>query len=142
MYDGIEALLAFSFFLFGSIVYFVVALFYLASLAKATKSIRSNNPVTYVSRAWAWTQLIPLWNIVAIVVYNAKMSTAVAVYNSDNNSSLAYPSGLGWALVFSFLYVWVPVFGWIAAIVVLIMFWIKVANVSAEAMLHKSSATH
>lgn len=133
MYDNIEPLFALSFIFFGSIIYFIVAIFYLLSLAKAAKSIRTNNPVTYVSRVWVWTQLIPLWNLVAFIMYNAKMSAAVAVYNNENNTSIVYPVCLGWAILFSFLYAWVPVLGWIAAVVVFIMFWSKVANVSAQA---------
>ncbi|MFV7789572.1 hypothetical protein ACNO6Z_01830 [Aliarcobacter lanthieri] len=75
---------------------FIVIIFYLLSLDKLVKLIRDkNNSITIIHRAWVWTQFIPIWSVVAIIVYHIiKMLEATKALELELNlpkNTIKYP---------------------------------------------------
>lgn len=127
-----------------ALMFFIVAILFLRSLDKAVLSVRTENPMTHVSRAWVWTQLIPIWNFVAMIVYHVKMTSAATAFNFDKQlppSQVAYPVVIGWFYVFGFLYSWVPLLGALAMLVFWIIFWVQISGFSSAATLAGRNTT-
>lgn len=137
-----------AFFLIGlgfliMVVVIAIAVFFLRSQDKAALSIRTSNPATVVHRAWVWTQFIPLWNIVAFIVYHIQMKAAVEAYSKDNlqaKDTLLYPNASGWFYGLAILYAWIP-FAVLIYFVGWIIFWVRLADLS-KAACRLSSQSH
>ncbi|MFV0480554.1 MAG: hypothetical protein ACK5LP_01090 [Campylobacteraceae bacterium] len=127
--------LAFGISFFVILIFVVILIFFLLSLSKLSDVVRvENNYVTYVSKAWVWTQLIPVWGFIAMLVYHIKMTEATRAVEKEfdlNFKTIQYPEVLGWFYALAFLYAWIPVAGF-ASLVVWIIYWVQVASTSAQ----------
>lgn len=110
-----------------AISFSIVALF-LRTLDKATLSIRTDNPATFVHRAWVWTQLIPVWQVIAIIFFHVKMNAAAKIYAQETEQPVpAYPTVAGWFFALGFLYSWIPGVG-LVYVVAFIVFWVQASG--------------
>lgn len=104
---------------------------FLLSLSKLVEEIRDNDLLpTYIHKAWIWTQLIPIWSFIAFLVLNIKLDAAARAIESKHNLSfkyITYPSILGWIISLGFFYTWIPIIGFIAFSVCMIMYWVKIS---------------
>lgn len=124
------------------LVFLLIFILFLLSMSKMAISIRTENPETYVSRVWVWTQLIPLWGFIAFIVFHIKMQSRSVVFEKDHNleiKHLGYPTVSGWFYALNPLYIWFPLVGVIVYLVMFIVFWVKVTGVSSKAMAIKYS---
>lgn len=122
--------------LFMFLAIFLIWLGFMLSLNKLVNIIRTDNlPQTFVSKIWVWTQIIPLWGFVALIVYNIKVDTAVRSLETEFNlpfKSITYPATIGWIVILGVLYSWIPVIGTIVLLICMILFWVKVVATSKQ----------
>lgn len=115
---------------------FLIWIGFMLSLNKLVNVVRTDSlPQTYVSKIWVWSQIIPFWGFIALIVYNIKMDTAVRALETELSlpfKSIAYPATIGWIVILGVLYTWIPVIGALILIVCMILFWIKVASTSKQ----------
>lgn len=113
-----------------------ITIFYLLSLDKLVKTVRTvDDSFTFISRVWVWTQLIPLWNFVALIVYHVKMTNAIRALELKSElpkGEIKYPVVLGWFSALGALYSWIPFIGPLGYLVVWIIYWIKVSSTSKQ----------
>lgn len=109
---------------------------FLLSLSKLVEEIKDDNLFpTHVHKAWVWTQLIPGWCFIALLVINIKLDVAARALENKHLlhfKYIAYPSVLGWITALGFLYSWIPILGIIAYFVCTIMFWVKVSATTKQ----------
>lgn len=115
---------------------FLIWLGFMLSLNKLVNVVRTEDlPQTFVSKIWVWTQIIPLWGFVALIVYNIKLDTAVRALETQLKlpfKTIAYPATIGWVVILGALYTWIPVVGALVLIISMILFWVKVASTSKQ----------
>ncbi|RBQ32644.1 hypothetical protein CRU92_02715 [Arcobacter sp. FW59] len=115
---------------------FIVIIFYLLSLDKLVKLIRDeNNSITIIHQAWIWTQLIPIWSVVAIIVYHIKMLEATKVLEIELNlpkNTIKYPEIIGWIFALAFLYSWIPKIGVVLGAFAWIIYWVRIILTSKQ----------
>lgn len=73
---------------------YIIYVLYLLSLDKLVKTVRTENEITFIHRAWVWTQLIPFWINIAYIVYNTKMTSAIRALEKDlklEKNTIKYP---------------------------------------------------
>jgi len=113
-----------------------IGILFLLSQHKLVNTVRKNGvPETFINLAWVWTQLIPIWGFIAIIVYHVKMINAIRILEIENKLSLntlTYPVAVGWLYIFGFLYIWVPIIGSIVYFVIFVIFWIKIVSVRKQ----------
>ena len=109
---------------------------FLLSLSKLVETIKDDKLFpTQIHKAWVWTQLIPGWCFIALLVINIKLENAARALENKHYLDfkyIAYPSFLGWATALSFLYSWIPMLGFIAYMICAIMFWVKVSATTKQ----------
>lgn len=106
------------------------------SLSKLVDSIRIYDSLeTKIHKAWVWTQLIPLWSIIGLLVLNIKLESATrAIENRCNlsNKDIKYPYMLGWLVSLGFLYAWIPLVGKIVFFVFAVTYWVKISSTTKQ----------
>lgn len=114
----------------------VIWVLFMLSLSKLVDVVRTKTlPQTFVSKIWVWTQVIPLWGFIALIVFNIKMDTAVRALETELKlpfKSIAYPATLGWVVILGILYTWIPLIGALILLVCMILFWVKVTSTSKQ----------
>lgn len=125
------------------IVCFLIWLGFMLSLNKLADVVRVETlPQTFVSKIWVWTQIIPIWGFIALIVYNIKMDTAVRALETEFKlpfKTIEYPATIGWIVILGALYSWIPVIGTIALIIFMILYWVKVSSTSSYVQSLKNS---
>lgn len=123
----------------GLLIYlipFLIWIGFLLSLNKLVDVSRIDTlPQTNISKLWVWTQLIPGWGFIALIVLNIKLSTAVRAIESEFNlpfKDIGYPATFGWLVIFGALYAWIPIIGAIALVIFMILFWVKISSTSKQ----------
>ena len=118
------------------ICYVGVYVTFLMSLSKLVDAIRHYDSIeTKIHKAWIWTQLIPLWSFIGLLVLNIKLESASrAIENKCNlsNNDIKYPYILGWLVSLGFLYSWIPLVGKIAFFIFAVTFWVKVSSTTKQ----------
>lgn len=118
------------------ICYFGIYVTFLMSLSKLVDSIRIYDSLeTKIHKAWVWTQLIPLWSIIGLLVLNIKLESATrAIENRCNlsNKDIKYPYMLGWLVSLGFLYAWIPLVGKIVFFVFAVTYWVKISSTTKQ----------
>ncbi len=118
------------------ICYFGIYVIFLMSLSKLVDSIRIYDSLeTKIHKAWVWTQLIPLWSIIGLLVLNIKLESATrAIENRCNlsNKDIKYPYMLGWLVSLGFLYAWIPLVGKIVFFVFAVTYWVKISSTTKQ----------
>lgn len=125
----------------GVLVYLTVVLLFLKSVKKTTEQLQTASSEPIVEPQWIWSQFIPLWNLVALVIYSKKMVIATEAFNKKYQSDLNFPMVWAWAAAFSVVYLWIPVIGATAAVMVFIMLWVNIVNVGYNAQWAKEEQT-
>lgn len=116
------------------IVMFAITIFFLISQSSFAKSMRLKNRDKETSSIWIWTQLIPIWNFIAIPVTLIKLNEQFNTYILENdllNSSTikSYNNTWGWVwYIGSVVSIFIPFAGLISFIGV-IGFWIHISNI-------------
>lgn len=142
MDSSIISLLSLIFFEFViGVITIVVLILFLISLSKLIDATRSYDLTTQISKVWVWTQLIPYWNIVAMVVYHIKMSNAISYIEDVQDmptGSINYPIVTGWVYIFTgfllsildFLHIsnFITIIIGVICVICFIIFWVKVSN--------------
>lgn len=118
------------------ICYVGIYVTFLMSLSKLVDSIRIYDSLeTKIHKAWIWTQLIPLWSFIGLLVLNIKLESATrAIENKCNlsNKDIKYPYMLGWLVSLGFLYTWIPLIGKIAFFVFAVTYWVKISSTTKQ----------
>lgn len=127
----VEAIIG-GFFIFFIINLIITILFLLSQNAFA-KSMITSNPMNNTNGVWIWTQLIPLWNLVAIPVTLLKLNTQFQAFIAEKNLSYTdikmYSNLWGWIWYGGMIASWFLPILWIIALVGLIGFWVHISNV-------------
>ena len=116
------------------IVMFAITIFFLISQSSFAKSMRLKNRDKETSGIWIWTQLIPIWNFIAIPVtlikLNEQFNTYILENNLLNSSTIkSYNNTWGWVwYIGSVVSIFIPFAGLISFIGV-IGFWIHISNI-------------
>lgn len=117
------------------IVAIVVFILFLLTLSKFTDAVESQKPETLINKAWVWTQLIPIWGFIAMIVFHVKATAAVRAFEVELNepfNSIQYPVVVGWFYVLAPLYAWIPFVGGIASLVMFIIYWVQISSTSEQ----------
>ncbi|BAK72236.1 MAG: hypothetical protein AB7S49_01895 [Arcobacter sp.] len=122
--------------LFVFLFIFLVWLGFLLSLNKLVNVMRVDGlPQTFISKIWVWSQVIPFWGFIALIVFNIKADTASRALESEFKlpfKEIKYPATIGWIVILGLLYTWIPILGALVLLVCMILFWIKVSSTSKQ----------
>lgn len=116
------------------IVMLLVTIFFLLSQSSFAKAMKTQNETKNTSAIWIWTQLIPIWSLVAIPVTLIKLNEQFNLYISENNlesntSIKTYNNTWGWVwFIGSVISLFLPIAGLISLVGV-IGFWIHINGV-------------
>lgn len=109
---------------------------FMLSLNKLVNVVRTDSlPQTFVSKVWVWTQIIPIWGFIALVVFNIKADAAVRALETKLDlpfKTISYPATIGWIVILGALYVWIPIVGTLALIICMVLYWVKVSATSKQ----------
>lgn len=127
------------------LIMFVITIFFLLAQSSFAKTITTSNPMLNTSPVWIWTQLIPIWSLVAVPVTLLKLDAQFKAYIQEHNLTEAdikmYTNLWGWiwygGTIVSFF---IPL-GGIVALVGLIGFWIHLNSVKKSIIIHKLNNT-
>lgn len=116
------------------IVLFVINIFFLRSQYLFSKSMQLNNKTKEISNIWIWTQLIPLWNFIAILFTLIKLDEHYNEYILENNllnssSIIQYNKTWGWIWYIGSILTFIIPFAGLVSLIGLIGFWIHISKV-------------
>lgn len=122
-------------FAFLFLFWFVVTIFFVLSQNKLVDAYAEANNTQPISKIWTWTQLIPLWSIVALLVSIIKFSeekqnfkTKYGVVQSQYNPIL------GWSVVGAWFFSMIIPFIGIVAFPLWIVYWVNVSSASKSVL--------
>lgn len=125
--------------IFGAGLGFLVILIWIGfmlSLNRLVNVVRTDNlSQTFINKVWVWTQIIPIWGFIALIVFNIKADAAVRALETKFQmpfKTISYPATLGWVVILGALYSWIPIIGTLALFVFMILFWVKVVKTSKQ----------
>lgn len=127
------------------VISLVINILFLRSVSSFAKSMKLSNSLKETSAVWIWTQLIPMWNYVAIPVSFIKLNEQYKEYVLENSSTevKTFKPIWGWSyyisliliIVSSFLEVLIPTlflirhFLWLVCSIGFIGFWVHISKV-------------
>ncbi len=118
------------------ICYVGIYVAFLKSLSNLVDSIRYYDlQETKIHKAWIWTQLIPIWSFIGLLVLNIKLESAMrGIENKCSlpNKEIKYPYILGWIVSLAFLYTKIPFVGGIAFFIFAVTFWVKISATTKQ----------
>lgn len=125
------------------LVYLAIVIMFLLSQSSFAKAMTTSNPMNNTSGVWIWTQLIPIWSLVAIPVTLLKLNTQFQAYVAENNLTFndikMYSNVWGWiwygSTIASFIF---PLFG-LVALIGLIGFWVHISNVKKSILMSNAA---
>ncbi len=123
----------------------VITIFFLVAESAFVDTIKTSNPLLNTSKVWIWTQLIPLWNIVATPVTLLKIEKQFAAFVQEHHLTESdikyYNSVWGW-LWFggNVASIFLPVFG-IVGLIGLIGFWVHINSVKKSIIMRQINNT-
>jgi hypothetical protein len=130
------------------VVMIVVNILFLMTQSGFAKSMETDDPSLNTSPVWIWTQLIPVWSLVAIPVTLTKLSRQFNAFleaNSlvDDARIKRYDTTWGWVWYGGVIAsMFIPVAA-LVALVGVTGFWVHVANVKQSlAALHKETGSN
>lgn len=108
----------------------VVSILFILSQQKLAKALVTANSDEQIHLAWLWTQLIPIWSYIALVVTAVKLDEQTKLYNKTHPKKLKFKASLVyWYVGLSLLNI-VPVINIIAGIATIVIFIIIWANIT------------
>ena len=118
------------------LLFLVAGVMFIVSQQKLATNLTTANGEQKIHGIWFWTQLIPLWNIVALIVTQVKINEQYKIFMHNHSSqSVGYSITLFyWYLGLSLvgLVPIVGVFASLASMIVFIMFWVKMSKATKQ----------
>lgn len=118
-------------------IFIIVWVFFIISQNNLIDAMSAkDSSVEPVSKAWTWTQLIPIWSIVALAVSIAKINAQHQEYVQHNGASAKpFNAMWGWAYLISVVVSsFLPFLG-VVALVFLILYWVNIVGATKSIML-------
>lgn len=79
----------------------IMYIYFLVSLDKLAKNIKDNKSILKY-RILVWTQLIPIWNFIALIIYNIRINNKIRVLEKELNldrNIIKYPYKILYVLI-------------------------------------------
>ncbi|AEI36289.1 hypothetical protein [Francisella salina] len=108
----------------------IVSVLFILSQQKLAKALVTVNSGEQIHPAWLWTQLIPIWSYIALVVTAVKLDEQTKLYNQTHEKKLKFKASLVYWYVGLTLLNVVPVINIIVGIATIVIFIIIWANIS------------
>lgn len=108
----------------------IVSVLFILSQQKFAKALVTINSGEQIHPAWLWTQLIPIWSYIALVVTAVKLNEQTKLYNQMHEKKLKFKASLVYWYVGLTLLNVVPVINIIVGIATIIIFIIIWANIT------------
>ncbi|WP_234359766.1 hypothetical protein [Francisella philomiragia] len=108
----------------------IVSVLFILSQQKLAKALVTINSGEQIHPAWLWTQLIPIWSYIALVVTAVKLDEQTKLYNQTHEKKLKFKASLVYWYVGLTLLNVVPVINIIVGIATIIIFIIIWANIT------------
>ncbi|MBK2258813.1 hypothetical protein [Francisella philomiragia] len=108
----------------------IVSVLFILSQQKLAKALVTINSSEQIHPAWLWTQLIPIWSYIALVVTAVKLDEQTKLYNQTHEKKLKFKASLVYWYVGLTLLNVVPVINIIVGIATIVIFIIIWANIT------------
>ncbi|AJI56320.1 putative membrane protein [Francisella philomiragia] len=108
----------------------IVSVLFILSQQKLAKALVTINSSEQIHPAWLWTQLIPIWSYIALVVTAVKLDEQTKLYNQTHEKQLKFKASLIYWYVGLTLLNLVPVINIIVGIATIVIFIIIWANIT------------
>ncbi|WP_246572798.1 hypothetical protein [Francisella salimarina] len=108
----------------------IVSVLFILSQQKLAKALITVNSGEQIHPAWLWTQLIPIWSYIALVVTAVKLDEQTRLYNQTHEKKLKFKASLVYWYVGLTLLNIVPVINIIVGIATIVIFIIIWANIT------------
>ncbi|MBY7733569.1 hypothetical protein [Francisella philomiragia] len=108
----------------------IVSVLFILSQQKLAKALITINSGEQIHPAWLWTQLIPIWSYIALVVTAVKLDEQTKLYNQTHEKKLKFKASLVYWYVGLTLLNVVPVINIIVGIATIVIFIIIWANIT------------
>ncbi|MEY8714429.1 hypothetical protein AB9G26_03980 [Francisella philomiragia] len=108
----------------------IVSVLFILSQQKLAKALVTINSSEQIHPAWLWTQLIPIWSYIALVVTTVKLDEQTKLYNQTHEKKLKFKASLVYWYVGLTLLNVVPVINIIVGIATIVIFIIIWANIT------------
>ncbi|WP_234359893.1 hypothetical protein [Francisella philomiragia] len=108
----------------------IVSVLFILSQQKLAKALVTINSGEQIHPAWLWTQLIPIWSYIALVVTAVKLDEQTKLYNQTHEKKLKFKASLVYWYVGLTLLNVVPVINIIVSIATIVIFIIIWANIT------------
>ncbi|WP_432773794.1 hypothetical protein [Francisella salimarina] len=108
----------------------IVSVLFILSQQKLAKALVTVNSGEQIHPAWLWTQLIPIWSYIALVVTAVKLDEQTKLYNQTHEKKLKFKASLVYWYVGLTLLNIVPVINIIVGIATIVIFIIIWANIT------------
>ena len=116
------------------VVFIIPIVLFFNSQVKLAKKMRTSDFEMNTGSGWIWTQIIPLWSLVATPVTLTKLNKQFHVYTEENNLSplVKYDNLWGWIWYGSTIASAIIPFAGLIALVGFIGYWIHIVKVRKE----------
>lgn len=112
------------------IISFIVSVMFIMSQQKLVRKLSQKDQEFVINKAWLWTQLIPVWSYIALVIVTIKIDEQIKIHNKTSNTKLKFKATtVYWYVGLTFLS-FVPLLNFLTTIVSLILFIIVWSNIS------------
>ncbi|QIW10665.1 hypothetical protein [Francisella sp. LA112445] len=122
-------------------IYIFISVRYIMSQQSLSNAYSDANQTDKISGAWFWTQLIPLWNMVAIIVCVTKISEQAKTFSQNTGIKATYNPTLFYCYFgISFLSM-IPLIGLVAILasfILWIIFWVNLSSSKKQVLEHIS----
>ncbi|MBK2266582.1 hypothetical protein [Francisella philomiragia] len=108
----------------------IVSVLFILSQQKLAKALVTVNSGEQIHPAWLWTQLIPIWSYIALVVTAVKLDEQTKLYNQTHEKKLKFKASLVYWYVGLTLLNVIPVINIIVGIATIVIFIIIWANIT------------
>ena len=111
----------------------VITILFLIAQSSLVDTMRTSNPDLNTSKAWIWTQLIPIWALVAIPVTLVKINSQFQAFVQEHNYTPEdikfYSSLWGWIWYgANIVSIFIPIVG-VVSLIGIIGFWVHINGV-------------
>lgn len=122
---------------------FIIGIFFLISQSAFAKSMQTSNPLNNTNGVWIWTQLIPIWSLIAIPVTLMKLNAQFKAYMNEHNLQIndvkSYNNTWGWVWFGGIIgSIFFPLLA-IVALIGLVGFWFHISSVK-NSLLYRQAA--
>lgn len=119
----------------------VVWIFFIISQNKLINALAAENQTMPVSKVWTWTQIIPIWGLVALAVSIVKIGAQHDAYTEKHGAlSKPYKPTLGWAYLISIIVSGIIPFIGIITLIIWIVYWVNIAGATKSIVFKNDNA--